>query len=212
MGRGLGPPPTLSAGRGGGDQPGSSLQPGPTLILQLPSRPAQPRERGSRPNPRPASGAECPEVSHTHGPRQGQLGTRLHSAWPQYASQQCARCESGDPCSPSCSGIVGPETASPFLSWVPPLRAHSPSQRWGLPLTEPAVWFSVCFVNWGVPSLFSEGRTAGCWQLARTRTPRAQTVRWAAHAVRWSGSQPGLLLSCLSFLFSERGPSLRCWV
>lgn len=147
--------------------------------------------RDSWPNPRPASGVESALRSQVGAGWAATLRASAGGGWgpdrplPGLVGQQCAGRGSGDPCSPSCSGIVGPETTSPFLSWVPSPRACSPSRYLGLPLTEPAVRVSLCFVNRGILSLLSEGQTTGCWRLARTRTPCAQTVQWAAHAVRW---------------------------
>ena len=42
----------------------------------------------------------------------------------------------------------------------------------------------MCLVNWGILALLSEGWTTGCWHLAWTQAPRAQTVQWVAHAIR----------------------------
>lgn len=105
-----------------------SLQPVPTLIPPAPleTHPALREGQPARP-PTNLRCRGCPEVtgggglsSHALGPRRAPWGSwGPDRPLPGLVSQQCAQHGSGDPCSPPCSGIAGPETASPFLSWVP---------------------------------------------------------------------------------------------
>lgn len=92
LGRGLGPPPTLSAGsRRRAPARVPSLQPGPSLIPPAPLKVRPALGEGQLAQPQTSLRCrECPEVtgggglgSHTQGLHRGRLGTRPPSAWPR---------------------------------------------------------------------------------------------------------------------------------
>ena len=92
LGRGLGPPPTLSAGsRRWAPARVPNLQPGPSLIPPAPLKVHPALGEGQLAQPQTSFRCrECPEVtgggglgSHAQGLRRGRLGTRPPSAWPR---------------------------------------------------------------------------------------------------------------------------------